>query len=368
MRIALDGMLLGGRHSGVERSIEGLIRALPQVAPEHEYLLACRTDYAAHSPLPTLAAPAWARGRLLRILYEQSGLARVLRDCDLLHAPGYVMPLNWRGPSVLTVYDTIAVQFPHLASRSNVWHYGIMLPRSLRRAGAIVVPTQTVAQDVRRLAPEVGDRLRVIPLGIDEAYRPATDDEVARVRQRYDLPPRYLLCVGNIEPKKNLAAVLAAFDAAAESLPHDLVLVGRRAWKCGEFDRTLSNMRHRQRVHVVGYAAAADLPALYTGADLLIQWSLYEGMGLPPLEAMACGTPALVSDGGALGEVAGPAAQVVPLGPPQQLAEALARLMQDEPRLAELRQAGTGHAAQFTWRRHARAVVALYEEVLHGQG
>ena len=364
MRIALDGMLLGGHHSGVEQSIAGLIHALPQAAPEHEYLLVCRREYAPDSPLPTLVAPAWAQARLGRIIYEQTRLAHDLWGrCDLLHAPGYIMPLNWRGPSVLTVYDVIALQFPHLCTPGNVWHYGRMLPRSLRRADAIVVPTETVARDVRQLVPEAGEKLHVIPLGIEECYRPATETEIVRVRQQHGLPERTLLCVGNIEPKKNLPAVLEAFDEAAATLPHDLVIAGRPAWRCGEFQATLAGLRHRARVHVLGYVAGADLPALYSGADLLIQWSHYEGMGLPPLEAMACGTPALVSDGGALPEVAGVAAQVVPLGPPQRLAEALVALMQNEARLAQLREAGLRHASQFTWPAHAARVAQLYAQV-----
>jgi len=385
MRIALDGMLLGGQHSGVEQSIEGLIGALVQVAPQHDYTLIVSDAYARqmlreaqqpYEPSPGERLPLTVRavfpvvhGRLLRVLYEQSILPLVLRGrCDLLHAPGYVMPLNWHGPSVLTVYDLIALQFPHLCTRGNVWHYGYMLPRSLRRASAIIVPTETVARDVRTVVPEAAGKLHVIPLGIEPRYHPADESEVARVRQQYALPQRYLLCVGNIEPKKNLPAVLTAFDEAADALPHDLVIAGRRAWRCGEFDQTLARLRHRSRVHVLGYVPGADLPALYTAAELLIQWSLYEGMGLPPLEAMACGTAALVSDAGALPEVAGAAAEVVPLGPPQRLAEALSELMRNEARLAQLRAAGPTHAAQFTWPAHARAVAALYEDVIGGRG
>jgi alpha-1,3-rhamnosyl/mannosyltransferase len=364
MRIALDGMLLGGHHSGVEQAIAGLIHALPQVAPEHEYLLACRREYAPDSPLPTLVAPGWAQGRLGRILYEQTRLARDLQGrCDLLHAPGYIMPLNWAGPCVLTVYDLIALQFPQLCTRTNVWHYGRMLPRSLRRADAIIVPSETVARDTRQVVPETDGKLHVIPLGIEEQYRPAPAAEIARVRRQYGLPERYLLCVGNIEPKKNLPAVLQAFDEAAATLPHDLVMAGRAAWRPGEFRAALASLRHRERVHVLGFVATADLPALYSAADLLIQWSLYEGMGLPPLEAMACGAPVLVSDGGALLEIAGPAAEVVPLGPPGQLAEALLALMANEARLAQLRQAGPAHAAQYTWTAHAAAVAQLYADV-----
>lgn len=368
MRVAVDGLLLGGRHSGVEQCIEGLIQALPLAAPQHEYLLACRPEYAERSPMPALVAPGWAAGRLGRIIFEQTRLAGVLeRRCDLLHAPGYIMPLNWRRPSVLTVYDLIALQHPRLCKRGNVWHYGAMLPRSIRRASAVVVPTEAVAGDVRELMPEAAEKLRVIPPGISAAYHRAGPDEVERVRRLYALPERYLLCVGNIEPKKNLPAVLEAYDQVAALLPDDLVIAGRRAWQCAEFDRVLAGLKHPERVHVTGYVAAGDLPALYSGAELLVQWSLVEGAGLPPVEAMACGTPALVSDAPALVEMAGPAAEIVPLGPPQRLAEALERIMNEAARRAELRELGREHAAQFTWERHARAVAALYEEVLHAQ-
>ncbi|MEN6303046.1 MAG: glycosyltransferase family 1 protein [Armatimonadia bacterium] len=369
MRIALDALLLGGHHSGVEQAIEGLARALPEVAPQHEYLLICRRNYASQVPpgLTPFPAPSWVNDRLSRILYEQYALPSALRGrCDVLHAPGYIMPLRWRGPSVLTVYDLIALQFPQYCKRSNVWHYGRMLPRSLRGAGRVVVPTDAVAQVVRDRFPDVTPKLRTIPLGLDRQYRPVGPERVAELRKRLNLPDRFVLCVGNIEPKKNLAAVVQAFDMAAGcGLPHDLVLAGAWGWDYADVTRALAASAYPQRFHLPGYVAQADLPALYTAADLLVQWSLTEGMGLPPLEAMACGTPTLVSDAPALVEVAGPAAQVVPLGPPEGLAEALSALLGDQARLAELRDRGLRHAQQFTWERHAAAVVALYEEVAH---
>jgi len=362
-------MLLGGQHSGVEQAIVGLLKALPRFGPQHQYLLVCRKEYEPFSPVPTKTAPRWAKGRLLRIVYEQIRLAHDLQgQCDLLHAPGYIMPLNWPGPAVLTVYDVIALQFPHLCKPSNAWHYRIMLPRSLRKAQAVIVPSFTVAQDVRHIVPEAAEKLHVIPLGIEESYQPATEAEITHVRAKYQLPELYLLCVGNIEPKKNLPAVLKAFDEAAATIPHHLVIAGRRGWRAEPFYRALAAMRHRQRVHWLGYVSAEDLTGLYSGAALLIQWALYEGMGLPPLEAMACGTPVLISDGGALPEIAGPAAEIVSLGAPEKLAGALVRLLQDEARLKELREKGLRHAAQYTWERHARAVLALYEELCYAQG
>jgi glycosyltransferase involved in cell wall biosynthesis len=316
-----------------------------------------------------LVAPAWVRGRLARIVYEQCCLSGALRGrCDLLHCPGYVMPLNWRGPSVLTVHDLIALQFPRWCKRSNVVHYRIMLPRSIARATAVLVPSETTAQVVGERYPEAVAKLRVVPVGIDECYRPASEQAVAQIRQRLHLPERFLLCVGNIEPKKNLAAVVKAFDQLAATPGASdlhLVIAGKPAWDFADVTLAVGASAHRGRIHLPGYVAAADMPALYTAAALLVQWSLYEGVGLPPLEAMACGTPVVVSDGGALPEVSGPAARVVPLGPPERLAEALETLVSDEAALADLRQRGLAYVARFTWHAHARAVAALYEEIVN---
>jgi glycosyltransferase involved in cell wall biosynthesis len=364
--VALDGLLLGGPHTGVERAIEGLLEALPEAAPQHDYLLVCQARYLGRGPeaMPCLQAPRWVRGRALRICYEQCLLARALRSrCDILHGPGYVLPANWRGRSVLTVYDLIALQFPRLCKPANVWHYRALLPRSLRRATRIVVPSRAVADELGRRFPEVGERTRVIPLGIPDHYAPATAADVARVRETYRLPEHFILCVGNLEPKKNLPATIAGYDRLADDLPHGLVLAGRRAWGYEPVIRAVAAARHRDRIRLLGYVEDADLPGLYTAADVLVQWSHYEGMGLPPLEAMACGTPAVVSDGGALPETVGPAGLVVPLGPPADLTEALRELLSDRDRLAGMSQRGRGHAARFTWANHARQVAAIYEEI-----
>jgi glycosyltransferase involved in cell wall biosynthesis len=368
MRVALDGLLLGGRHSGVERAIEALAEALPTAAPQHSYLLACRRQYARERqlPLPLLRAPAWVRARALRIAYEQLLLAPALRGrCDLLHGLGYVLPGNWRGPSVLSVYDLIALDFPAYCKRTNAWHYRWVLPRSIRQASRVVVPSQAVANRVSGRFPEAADRVRVIPLGISEHYAPAPEAAVAELRQRLGLPERFLLYVGNLEPKKNLPGLIAAFDLVADKLPHALLLAGRPAWGHEAIEGAAAQARHANRIQRLGYVAEADLPALYTAADALVQWSHYEGMGLPPLEAMACGTPAIVSDGGALPETAGPAALVVPLGPPARLAAALCELLDDRPRLKAMSRLGREHAARFTWSNHARQVAALYEEIAH---
>lgn len=365
MRVAVDGLLLGGPHSGVEHAVESLAEALPAAAPQHSCFLVCQRRYAnsCQMTMPLLVAPAWVCCRATRIAYTQTLLAGTLRTrCDLLHGPAYVLPWNWRGPSLLTVYDLIALEFPQYCRRTNVWHYARLLPASLRRASRVIVPSEAVARQVRKRFPEVAERLRVVPLGIASHLAPASHREVVRVREQLGLPARFILHVGNLEPKKNLPAVIAAFDELADELPHHLVLAGRPAWGFGAIERAVTRARHADRIHQLGYVAGEDLPALYTAAEVLVLWSRFEGMGLPPLEAMACGTPTVVSDAGALPEIAGPASLVVPLGPPAQLAEALKELLTSPGRLAELSERGRQHAGRFSWQEHARQVVALYEE------
>jgi glycosyltransferase involved in cell wall biosynthesis len=186
------------------------------------------------------------------------------------------------------------------------------------------------------------------------------------VRRAYNLPERYLLWVGNLEPKKNLPDTLRAFEAAARRIPHELVLAGARGWRCEPILAALTASPVAGRVRWLGYVPESHLAGLYSGADLLVHWSLYEGAGLTPLEAMACGTPAVVSDGGALPELAGQVAPVVPLGDPAALAGAIVALVSDRERRAELARRGLEYVKQFSWQEHARKVIGLYEEVASG--
>ena len=368
MRVALDGLLLGGVHSGVERSIEQLAAALPRVAPQNEYLLVCRPRYADKVPpgITPLPVPGWADTKFGRIIYTQTTLARRLTGmADIVHAPGYVMPLNWRGPSVLTVYDLIALDYPAWCTRANVCHYRLTLPRSIARADRVIVPNRTVARAVERHYGEMGERMRVIPLGIEARYAPAGEEQMQNVRAAQSLPEEFVLCVGNLEPKKNLAAVVRAFGQVAERVPHHLVIAGGKSWRMGELNQALDESPVRQRIHSIGFVPDERLPALYSAAAVLVQWSLYEGVGLVPVEAMACGTPVITSDGGALPETVGDAALVVPLGPPERLAHALIDVLQRPEPAAELRRRGLVHAAGYSWDRHAAAVSALYEEIIH---
>lgn len=284
-----------------------------------------------------------------------------------MHAPGYVAPVGWSGPLVLTVYDILALTHPEWCRWSNAVHYRRALPGSIRRADVVIVPSRAVQSEIIAHLNVDARKLRVVPLGISRDMTPVGEWGIAAVRRALSLTEPYILWVGNIEPKKNLPGLVAAFEIAAQRIPHELVLAGRAGWRAGPSLRAIAESPLQPRIRLLGRVPESLLPGLYSGADLLVHWSLYEGAGLTPLEAMACGTPAIVSDAGALPELAGRVAPVVPLGDLERLAAEMVNLVTDRERHAALQRAGRELARGFSWPEHARAALAVYREVCEAE-
>ena len=372
MRIAIDGMLLGRRSSGVEGSIANLVQALV-AAGHHDYSLFASADPAAvtaGSPRFRVLATRWpVRFRPFRILWQQLALPAVVArgGFDLLHAPGYVAPLLAPGPVVLTVYDTLALTHPDFCTPGNRWHYRLMLPLSVRRADAVIVPSETTRRDVERAMPWAAGRLRVIPLGIENRFNVLRNEsEEQRLRSEHGLSGPYILFVGGLEPKKNVVRLVEAFRLLRQrcGLPHRLVIAGAWSWDRAGVERAIREAGLGDAVLLPGFVPPDLLPALYRSAELFVFPSLYEGFGLPPLEAMACGTPVIVSDRGALPEVAGPAALVVNPSAPGDIAEAMETVLTRRDVRTDLIAKGLRHAAAFTWARTATATEAVYTEAV----
>ena len=311
-------------------------------------------------------APLSGRNRLARILWEQACLpaAARRRGCEVLHGPAYVLPLRWRGPSVLTVHDLLTLTHPEWCKRGNVWHFRAILPRAARQATRIAVPSASVGEEVAALPGVDGSRVRVLPWGISARYRPAPPEEQERVRARYGLTGPYLLAVGVIEPKKNHAGLLQIFRRMLSEIPHQLVIAGREGWGDLRAFRRAWEELPPARVKLLGYVPAEDLPALYSGTDLCLQLSWYEGFGIPPLEAMVCGAATVVSNRGALPEISGPGALVVDPADQPETARALLSLLGDTAARRALAERGRAHARQFTWARHVEGLLEVYREAV----
>ncbi|MDH7570950.1 MAG: glycosyltransferase family 1 protein, partial [Armatimonadota bacterium] len=376
MRIAVDGLLLWGRYSGVERAIDRLVAALAADCGEHEYVVYVPADSPAlRQPLPLgatgenltfRAAPFRGANRVVRILWQHLCLPRVAAGdgAHLLFAPGYVLPLRWRRPSVLFIYDVIALSHPTLARRTNAWHYRLVLPLSARRATRIAVPSQHVRQQVVQWCGVPAAKVQVVPLGIDATFAPVSSaSQREAVRCRYRLPPQFLLYVGNLEPKKNLERLLEAYALLRrEGVPHHLVLAGKPGWGMERLRVALQRNPFRADIHLTGFVPDADLPALYSLADLFVFPSVVEGFGLPPLEAMACGTPVLVADVEPFHEIVGDAGVRVDPHDASAIAAGMKRVLTDASLRRRLTESGRCRAQAFTWERSARALRSLFAE------
>lgn len=372
MHIAINALLVSGAFSGVQQAIVQQLRALLDLDTTASFTVIVPRDTSIAAQLGTtrrpyriLHVPVSGHERLRRILWEQACLPDVLAQAgvDLLYAPGYLMPLRWQGPSVVFIHDTIALAHPRLCRMSNAVNYRLLLPLSARRASLVAVPSRATAEDVVRDCRLPATRIRRVPLGV-EIPPPPTAEQRAAACARLGVAEPFLLAVSTIEPKKNFAALIRWFDGWKQAgIPHRLVIAGQRGWGCDAVDRAWAQSPFRNEIHLPGYLPAAELPAVMAAAALLLLPSRYEGFGLPALEAMAVGTPVVVSDRGALPETVGNAGVVLPLEDARWLAD-IPALLRDDDRLAVLRAAGHARAACMSWRQTAETLMEIFTEAV----
>ena len=307
--------------------------------------------------------PAATGSVLRRVLWQQTALPKLLKKihADVFHAFAYTAPLRCPCPYVLNVHDIIALEHPELCSTLNRWHMRMLLPASARRAARIIVSTKHVAERVHDVLQIPMKRIAVVPLGVDfqRFSMPAA------LPSEYGLDHPYILFVSNIEPKKDLGALLDAYNACANDLQADLVVVGRAAWKCAAVMERLKHWNGTGRVKWLDYVPDDVLPALYQHAQLFVMPSVCEGFGMPVLEAMAAGTAVLHSSYPALREAAGGCGKEFVVGNAQSLAETIKRLWQSPQTLQEMVLAGKEYARRQTWRCWGGKAASVLQEARH---
>lgn len=303
----------------------------------------------------------------LGVLWQQTRLPARLAagDVDLFWSPLATLPWRCPVPAVVTVHDLTAVLFPEAHTARVRWSILPFLGRSLASARRVVAISEATAADLSFHFPECRDRLRVVPNGVDARYRPGDPDAIAATRRELGAPDGYVLAVGTLEPRKNLPTLLTAWEALADADPHapPLVLVGGAGWETGSFRRRLAALEARGLVHL-GRVDDERLLALYQAASVFAYPSLYEGFGLPVLEAMACGVPVVTSDLSSLPEIAGRAALLVDPRDPRALAAALHRLLTTPTLATDLAARGREQAARYTWAKTAAGMEEVFREAI----
>jgi glycosyltransferase involved in cell wall biosynthesis len=294
-------------------------------------------------------------------------LARLRRDgVDAFFGPNFVQPVGFLGPSVVVVHDMVHRVIPESHPRTHRWYLRAFLPLSLWRADRVVTVSESTRRDLERLHGVDPDRVTVAPGAAADRFRPrsveASTEE--RLRREYDLPERFLLYVGNIEPRKNLATLLSALERFDDEDRPPLVVVGARHVADEALDRAYRECSFRSAVRFTGYVPDKDLPLLYALATALVYPSLYEGFGLPVLEAMQSGLPVVTGNRSSLSEVAGDAAVTVDIPDPAEPARGIRILWSCADARARARERGLERAREFSWHRTAEIIATVLSDVV----
>ena len=378
MRVALNAQLLSTtptyRSAGINRVIYELLANLRDATGRDDrYLVyaprsAENARFLRSAGLPARLTSLPTERPAVRIAWEQAALPLDLAGAriDLLHALGYVAPFGWRGRTVVTVYDLSFLRYPELFNRGNRYYLRTFTPPSVRRADHVITISEHTRRDVIELCGVAPERVTSIHLAADARFTPAEPAEVARFRASKGLPERFILYMGTLEPRKNVGLLVRAFAELRRTGLTDceLVLAGGKGWQYQPVLDLINELRIGDVVHLPGYVPDDEQALWYSSAVVFAFPSVYEGFGLPVLEAMACGTPVVASRSSSLPEVVGEAGALVSPTDPHELGAQLRELLESEGRRAMMREAGLARARTFSWRRMAAETVGVYREVV----
>lgn len=367
MRIAIDARKL--HDYGIGTYVRNLVRELGRQADPHEYVLICRPEDQAQ-------ITENLNGRFTAVVdrsapysvSEQFTVPLDLRrhDVDLFHEPHYVLPPLAPCRSVVTIHDCIHLRFPRYLPNKLAYAYArAFLWTAAHRADRVITVSEASKRDILQYFHVPPEKIEVIYNGIDERFwMPPAEEEIERVRERYQLTDRFVLYAGNIKPHKNLERLIEAFHQLRRGGDDvKLLIIGDEISKYATLRRAVHRHKLHKHVRFLGFVADQTLAVLYRLASVFVFPSLYEGFGLPPLEAMASGTPVVTSNVSSLPEVVGDAALLIDPYDPEAIAGAMRMVLNDEALRDHLRERGLARAREFSWQRSIARVRAIYEEV-----
>lgn len=374
MKIALNAQLLSFadtyRSGGISRVIYHTLAELSRDPRGHELhafvpVAPANLDEWRGLTFHTTGARTQRPG--VRILWEQTALARELRRLrpDLLHGMAYALPVGWSGPAVVTVYDLSFLLFPRAFKPANRIYLAAATRASTRRARRVLTISEFARRDIVRLLQVPEDRVDVTYPAVEDRYRVLPDAEVAAFRVARGLPQTFIFAVGTLEPRKNLVGLLQAYARVEKPRP-PLYVAGGAGWLTSPIFDTVRLLQLAEDVHFLGFVPEDELPLWYNAARLFAYPSLYEGFGLPVLEAMACGTPVITSTAASLPEVGGKAAVLVPPQDVERIAQEMQRVLEDPQQRMEMRAAGRIQASRFSWRAMTDQTVDAYRRAVRG--
>lgn len=379
MRIGIDCRTIlnpeRGEKAGIGHYTYYLVKHLLKVDKKNEYVLYFDYTYAEPTEflnLPNVRIRHFPFGRYKRYLpFGYSHLliaAELKRDLlDVFHAPANIIPYGYKRPSVVTVHDLAIYKHPEWFPEGQDFSKKVLVPSSMQRARKIIAVSQSTKQDVKKIFGVPDSKVEVVYEGFVKEKR-VTKQDMQQVQNRYKLAPNYVFTIGVIEPRKNLPGLIKAFDAIVNSnwkkwKDWQLVIAGSKGWKYDATMRAIKDAKCGSCIRYIGYVSHEEKIALMSGAKVFAFPSLWEGFGLPVLEAMGLGTPVISSDISAIPEVAQGAALLVNPKKTSDIQAALKELMTNGVRRQELIELGKVRAQSFSWTEAARETLKIYEQV-----
>jgi glycosyltransferase involved in cell wall biosynthesis len=374
MRIAIDGIPLAEPKTGIGHYTFELARGLAALAPEYDFELVAHVPIEAavegafEESLPANLRAVHARVNSLSRRWWTIGLPLYVQHngITLFHGTNYKIPLWNRCRTIVTIHDLSLLLHSHTHEAELVRRARLRLPATARMASKIITDSESVKREICEHLKVRPEKIAVVPLAPRRAFRPVGTEASAEARRRLGVEDEFILFVGTVEPRKNLLTLVRAFAELTEhtNLRPQLVIAGRKGWLTEELFALIEQTDLSKRILFTGYISDEDLAALYSSCRVCVYPSLYEGFGLPPLEAMSCGAPVITSRIPVIMETVGDAARLVEPTNVRELADTIADLFGSDEERARLSSIGRVRAAEFTWERTARLTLDVYREVL----
>lgn len=299
---------------------------------------------------------------MLRLLNKSPDF--LTKEADIMHSTDLLFPASSNKPSVLTVHDLIFLRFPRFYTQKNRSYMKSMAKFSIKNASHIICYSQATKKDIVNLLAVDENKISVIYLGVEKYFKRTNNRSISLAKQKYKLPRNYILTLSTIEPRKNLKRLIQAFNSIKSEIgDFKLVIVGQRGWKYRKFFQFLSQMDVEEDIVLTGYVNDKDLPAIYSGASVFAYPSLYEGFGLPVLEAMACGTPVVCANTSSLPEIVGEAAVTINPYSVKEIATGIKNVIVDKNLAKTLSNESIKQARKFSWENTAKQTLAIYKQV-----
>lgn len=373
MKIAVDYTAALKQSGGIGRYTRGLITTLAQLDDQHSYTLLVTPDaplnefqfFQNYSNFFQKIYPVSERWMTIgwHRFYLPVPVEWFAGEIDLFHSPNFILPPVRRAKALLTVHDLSFIRHPQGAVAPLRKWLNKVVPYSLARADHVLADSQSTMQDLVEIFKISPDLITVVGAGVEERFQPVTDlSRLEAVRRRYRLPAseKFILGLGTLEPRKNFTGLIEAYAQSPVRETHHLVIAGGKGWLYDDIFAAVDASPVAERIHLTGFVADEDLPALYSAADIFAFPSHYEGFGIPVIEAMACGTPVVCANNSSLPEVAGQAALQITATDTPALAEALSKMATNSLLYRQAVAEGFKQAKKFSWPAAAQRLLAVY--------